>query len=161
MKQAVFILVVSFIFQPANSLAHDFYEGLTRISYNQENQQLEVIHRFATHDLETIIQKINGNKVTSKQKKFANFVKQYFEQNFSIRNANTAIKLIMVGAEPGEKTTVVYQLVDDVKQVTGLTIHNNLFIEYFPKQINLLNYQDATTQGTMIFSKGDIDSSIR
>jgi hypothetical protein len=151
----------SLVFQPVVSLGHDHYQGLTRISYNQKSQKLEIIHRFTTHDLETIISKINGVDVSYKKKKFPKLVKQYFNKKFSIWKDNTPIKLTMIGAEPGEKTTVVYQIVEGVKQVTGLTIYNNLFIEYFPKQINLLNYQDATTQGTMIFSHGDIRSTIK
>jgi len=161
MRQAVFILICSFLLQPLESLGHDYYEGLTRISYNQENQKLEIIHRFSTHDLETIIAKINGNKVSSKSKKFPNLVKQYFEKNFSIWNESVPIKLTMVGAEPGAETTVVYQIVEGIDMVTGLTVYNNLFLDHFPKQINVLNYQDAATQGTMIFSQGDIRSNIQ
>ena len=161
MKQAVFILMCCFIIQPLESSAHDFYEGLTRISYNQEKQELEIIHRFSTHDLETIVSEIKGQKVTAIQLKFPGLVKQYFIQNFSIWNANKQIKLTMVGAEPGTETTVVYQIVKGIDKVTGLTIYNNLFIDYFPKQINLLNYQDAETQGTMIFSQDDTRSNIR
>ncbi len=159
MKQAVFILVL--LIQYSVSQAHDFYEGLTRISYNEKTTKLEIVHRFATHDLVEIIAKLKGKEVSAKQRKFPLWVKQYFIQNFSIWNGADNVNLTMIGAEPGETTTVVYQIVEGINQVNGLTIENNLFIKELPKQINLLNYQDANIQGTLIFSRGDIKNTIR
>jgi len=158
-KQAVFILLM--LVQSTLSYGHEFYQGLTRISYNPSTAKLEIIHRFTTHDLVTIISQIRGEKVSATQRKFPSWVIQYFNQHFSIRNGDTAVKLTMVGAEPGEETTVVYQIVEGQKHVSGLTITNDLLIDVFPKQINMLNYQDADTQGTLIFSKGGTENSIR
>ncbi len=158
MAKAVFISFILFFIPTLH--AHNFFEGLTRISYNLETKKIEVIHRFETHDLETLVSKIEGKRVTVKRRKYSELVKQYFIKNFSISKNTISIPLHMIGVEPGEQTTVIYQEVKGVNSLLNLEISNRLLIEHFPKQLNILNYQDENVQGTLIFSKGDTETVI-
>ncbi len=133
--------------------AHTFFEGLTEISYNARTDSTEIIQRYTTHDFEVLLAEKNQQKVSADQNDYENLLRRYTNRHFSLVKYQTPLKINWIGIEAGINETVIYQEIPGLKSLNQLTITNQMLIDFFPAQLNRVNYSMPDAKGTLIFTE--------
>lgn len=152
LKQLACLALALFGFT-AHVIAHDYYVGLTDLSYSEEKQRLEIIHLYTSHDLEAILKTQHECEVTAEHPKFEVFVRRLIEQDFQLNLDAKKLNLEWVGFEFDYDKIVVYQEVAIPLTGKSLEIHHEVISNYFPRQVNTVNYQLGQNKGTLVFDQ--------
>jgi len=139
------------------ALAHEQNEAYTTILFNQHSENLEVTHRFSTHDAEHALIQLFGKDAdilqnTETQKDFAAYVKLRFQlQN----HAGESLMLADVGYEVEGKYFWVYQEMPIPENLSSLRIKMQALQEVWPEQTNYVNVEKDGLTRSVRLGKGD------
>lgn len=141
----------------SQAIAHTFFVGSSEILVNEHTKSVEVIHRFTSHDLETLLSDRNQKRIYADSEEYLQMVKAYVEKGFALTDAKgNKLPLKLVGIEAGINETFIYQEIDNVGDIKGVKIFHRLLTDYFPNQKNRVNYESPTATGSLLF-----DNNIR
>ncbi|MBL4639967.1 MAG: hypothetical protein JKY57_05505 [Kordiimonadaceae bacterium] len=153
-RTALFALITILVGAASAPLyAHAQKAAITRVLFNAQTQNLEVMHRFLLHDAEHAVKKIFGNDADiiaseNSRQQFADYVRS----SFSIQNAEgTSLNFKSVGHELDGKFIWVYQEIS-IPDTKALTIKHNSLRELWPEQINMVNIEGKTGLKTATFT---------
>jgi hypothetical protein len=141
---------------PAN--AHQIRAAITKVLFNKNTGNLEVMHRFYLHDAEHAVKQVVGTKAdihnsAKTQEAFAKYVSERFYIK-PLKGKELALKI--VGQEVDGKFFWVYQEVKAPKNLNGLMIVHNALREIWTYQINTVNVEGMGDLKTATFS-GDLE----
>ena len=158
-----FLLLLCLVNLSAPIQAHSYFFGLTEFSINNKTKKLEIIHQFNDHHLENAIAEQRQVNFSPEHPHYENFIRHYFEENFSLLYNGLRVKTNWVGIEISHGNIIVYQEIASEKFLPGLVVKNSLLIDTYVKQINTLNYQYADHKKSLTFSSAkqilEIESS--
>ena len=127
--------------------AQDFHTSTTKVEF--ENGSLKLTSKFFTNDLERAV----GASVSSKDSFDAN-AKAYTYSKLKVRLNGSLLNLIYVGFQTNDKSTRLYFKVDNVKSIQDLEVSNNMLIEVFPDQQNLVTFDINGVRKSFTAKKG-------
>ena len=143
----ILLFVLLFCGLASNTLAHEQKAALTRVVFNANTDNLEVMHRFFLHDAEHAARQlfkesINMLESADDRELFASYVRNRFSISTISKNGEeTALKLDYVGQETDRRFLWVYQEISAPNDVTGLTIFNTVLRDVWSDQSNLINIE--------------------
>ncbi|WDD98340.1 DUF6702 family protein [Thalassomonas actiniarum] len=153
LKSLLLCLVFSAYWGAAPAAAHNFFFGITDLSVNPSSKHIEIIHQFTAHDIENAIAEQQQTHFSPEHKNYQGLIRQLFEQNFSVMEAQRALPLSWVGLEVVRGKVFVYQEGPAKNFLSGLVVKNTLLVDTYPEQINTLNYQDNDIKGSLTFTQ--------
>ena len=142
----------------ASVFAHQQRAAITKVLFNKNTGNLEVMHRFFLHDTEHAVELlfdkdadiINSEKT---QKQFADYV----VDRFAIKPLNgPELKLDLVGYEITQEFLWVYQEVKAPESIEGLTMIHNAMRDIWIDQVNTVNVEGRGDLRTATF-EGDVE----
>lgn len=142
----------------ASVFAHQQRAAITKVLFNKNTGNLEVMHRFFLHDTEHAVQMLFDKNADIRnsadtQELFANYV----ANRFAIKPLNgEELKLQRVGHEIERIYFWVYQEVKAPESVEGLTIIHNALRDIWIDQVNTVNVEGRGDLRTATF-EGDIE----
>ena len=95
------------------AFAHKYYFGYTSIELNEKTGRLEVIHEYATHDLEYALTAITNQKVNLEKDEGVETLRAYVNDHFKITTSGKSVTLSWVGMEMDHNLVTVYQESDE------------------------------------------------
>jgi hypothetical protein len=141
--------------EPIPKLAyHAFHTSITEIELNQKAKIYEISVRVFTDDLEKAIDtknKIKGTKIIDDDKNDA-LVASYISSQFSIistKNQKVAFKYI--GKENEDLATWIYIEIPISSMAKGVKIRQNVLMELFDDQVNIVNFKKGEERKTFLF----------
>ena len=150
------IVIAGALIAPAN--AHQIRSALTKVLFNKNTGNLEVMHRFYLHDAEHAVKQVIGTRAdlhNSAETREA--FGKYVSERFYIKPLNgKEIHLKIVGQEVDGKFFWVYQEVKAPKNLKGLVIVHNALREIWTDQINTVNVEGIGDLKTATFG-GDLE----
>ncbi len=156
MKKLFLLLVILslFAFQ-----AHKYYVALTEIEYNSKNESLEIIISLFIDDFEEVINEdYNINAQLYSEKEITN-VDKYFEEyivsHFKVKVNNNDLNYEYIGKEYEGQNVFIYLEIKNTKNISSLEIYNDMLIEYFPKQQNLIKVKINNERKSLFLSEND------
>lgn len=135
----------------ASAAAHTYFFGLTDISVNPNNHQLEIIHQFTGHDIENAIAQSKQINFSPEHAQYEQLIQAYIESHFHLQQHNQAIALKTLGSEYESGKIYIYQEASKVTHLAGIKVNNAILMDVFPKQVNTVNYQDGEIKGSLTF----------
>ncbi|MBT5187950.1 MAG: hypothetical protein HOM01_14165 [Kordiimonadaceae bacterium] len=138
--------------------AHQLRAAITKVLFNKNTGNLEVMHRFYLHDTEHAVQMLFDKKAdiynsADTQELFANYV----SKRFAIKPLNgEEMRLKHVGHEIERIYFWVYQEIKAPENIEGLTIIHNALRDIWPDQINTVNVEGRGDLRTATFD-GDVE----
>jgi hypothetical protein len=134
----------SFLRSPFSVLhfKHDFHTSLTEMRYNAKLKTFEISLRVFTDDLEKVLSATNQNKkfLVENNDKNDPFVEAYIKKHFVVVNAkNQKPTINYIGKEKEGEATWVYLEMPVNESINGSKIQNNVLIDMFEDQTNILN----------------------
>ena len=142
----------------ASVFAHQQRAAITKVLFNQNTGNLEIMHRFYLHDTEHAVQMLFDKRADIRnsadtQELFANYV----SKRFAIKPLNgEELKLKHVGHEIERIYFWVYQEIEAPKNIEGLTMIHNALRDIWTDQINTVNVEGKGDIRTATF-EGNIE----
>lgn len=157
----IFIVILSLLIAGVIStpvFAHQIKTAITKILFNPNTGNIEVMHRFNLHDTGHAVRVLFDKKAdiyNSKdtQELFANYVSNRF---FIKPLGGEELKLKNVGHEIERVYFWVYQEIKAPTNIKGLTIIDNALRDIWPEQTNTVNIEGHGDLKTAIFN-GDAE----
>jgi len=159
-----YLLVLSFFFYNSNSVnqttaapKHDFYLSICEIIHKKDSQTLEITFRFFSDDLEKIVFNYDHTKISTDFGKKAEgsdkSLFNYLKEHFSIYNKkNKEIEYEFIGWETDKEHSWCY-VEAKYKQFSELKVKNNLMIELFAGQKNLVYLKSGSKETSVLLDK--------
>ena len=138
--------------------AHQLRAAITKVMFNKNTGNLEVMHRFYLHDTEHAMQMLFDKKADIRnsadtQELFANYV----SNRFAIKSLNgEELKLESVGHEIERIYFWVYQEVKAPDDIKGLSMIHNALRDIWTDQVNTVNVEGRGDLRTATFG-GDVE----
>ena len=132
---------------PSSSFAHQQKAAVTRILFNPNSGNIEVMHRFFVHDAEHAATLIFGQRQTlveseESRQLFSSYVMNRFAIDVVLEDGSSeSLDLQYVGEEIDGQFLWVYQEIPQIDKVTGMTIVNLALRDVWPDQSNLVNVE--------------------
>ncbi|XPF92690.1 DUF6702 family protein [Colwellia sp. RE-S-Sl-9] len=146
------IIILLFWGVAATAAAHSYFFGITDLTLNESSKKIEIIHQFTAHDFENAISELKQINFSPEHKQYEAFIQEYVEKHFTLSFANQELKLNFIGIEVKRGNIFIYQEVGFKNYLPGLLVKNDLLVNTYPKQINTLNFQDSTIEGSLTFT---------
>lgn len=142
----VWAICACLIANPA-SLAHQQKNAVTRILFNENTGNIEVMHRFFIHDAEHAAGVIFGERQTlaessESRQLFSSYVMNRFSVEVTFSDGSREeLALNYVGEEVDGQFLWVYQEIPAVDNVASMTIVNMALRDVWSDQSNLVNIE--------------------
>jgi hypothetical protein len=133
---------------------HAFHTSITQIEYNSKAKNYEISVRIFTDDFETVINTENKTKSTKIQDGDKNdgLVSTYVLKHFSIISPqNKKISLKYIGKENEDIATWLYFEMPEESFVKGSKIQQNVLMELFEDQVNIVNVRKGEERKSFLF----------
>jgi hypothetical protein len=158
-------ILITVSFSKANEqpvLDHKFYVSNTIVEQNPRTGVLEITIKLFTDDLERAIQQ-DGHpnlRLTDDENQVTNAVIQsYLEKHFWLKFQSRLTPLIYVGQEVEADLTICYFELAQLPEFNFIEVKNNLLMEIFADQKNVVDLNINGKRQTLIFA-GTKDSEI-
>jgi hypothetical protein len=143
-KKFFFFLIVStFVFSSFE--VHKFYVSVTQINYAQDKKSIQITNRIFIDDLNNTFGKKYKKKFhigsTKETEEEIQLMKNYFNQNFSIKVNGKQKEIIFLDTEIEDDVIVFYSVIRSVSKIKTLEINNTLLFDFLPEQQHIIHTQ--------------------
>ena len=152
MKRLLVLIILISGALSASVFAHQQRAAITKVLFNKNSGNLEVMHRFYMHDAEHAVRQIFGKDAdiigsAETQSVFADYV----SERFALTSGETSLPLSPVGFEIERVFFWVYQETPMVSGIDDLTIKHDALRDVWPHQINTVNIEGLGDVKTATF----------
>lgn len=141
------LLLTGVLLISATSFAHQQKTAVTRILFNPNTENIEIMHRFFVHDAEHAASLIFGERQSllesaESRQLFSSYVVNRFAIEATFTDGESQeLQLEYVGEELDGQFLWVYQEVPKSEAITAMTIVNLALRDVWPDQANLVNIE--------------------
>jgi hypothetical protein len=145
MKKFSILTFSYFALSSSLSFAHEDRVQFTEISFNERSEKLEIMHRLSIHDIEHYFGLQLENNIfvfesEDDQRRTTETLLDHFNLHF-LCNDSCNQEIIYVGSEIDRGYFWVYQETALPRSYRGITITNNIFMDLWQDQVNMLNIE--------------------
>lgn len=148
MKKFIGIIAIGLITMLMSFTLSDFYSSMTKVDYVEGSKTLKFTTKLNSGHIAEVL-KINPNTTA-----FEAEVKRYVNSHFDVYVNGQNKELTFTGSQVNGESVWVYFEANNVSDVSSLKIKNNIMLEAYPKQLNLVNIAYKGTQKNMTFMRG-------
>lgn len=157
MKHLKYLLLLAPLFLSFG--AHKYYLSVTDVTYNAEAESLQIITRLFYDDLEAVLQERYDQNITvdatADQTKLDRYLEKYMAAKLEI-SVNGAVKeQTFIGKEYEDDYVVVYIEIEDLASIMDVTITNELLMDLFPDQKNMMHTEISGKKKSFLLIKGN------
>lgn len=147
-------LLIVLLFTNSRS-AHDFHASVTQMQYDPKEQVFEISIRIFTDDFEKVLSAESNSKVNlSDSHKNDALIEKYIRAHFAYINPQKQAKPIKyVGHEIEADANWLYLEMPYAEPFRGGQLKQNVLMEYFDDQVNMVNIQYQHQKKTFVFRK--------
>ncbi|MDP3945704.1 MAG: hypothetical protein Q8Q51_07390 [Lutibacter sp.] len=162
LKKFIVILLVLPLFA---FTMHKYYVSLCEIEYLKEKQSVQIILGVFIDDLEFILDKNSGKSLNLASKTEVENVDDYYKKYLSehllvsVNSKNQSFKYI--GKEYDGDIVRFYLEITDIKELKSLEITNNILINEFPDQKNIVKIKVKDFNKTFYLNKSNDKSLLK
>jgi len=155
----MFTLTLPCVASAASSAAaaHKFHTSFAEAAYNARTRSLEVTLRTFPDDLENILGKRSGKRMSLDRKREVEpHIAAYLQETFQLKTAKgRTVKLSWVGMDAGVDSVWLYFEFKLPGNFAGVQLRNQFLFDLFDDQVNLINVKQETRKQSLSFKPGD------
>ncbi len=161
MKHKAFLisiaLVVAGLLVVSSASAHKYHTSFAEANYNREEQSLQVSLRTFADDLENILSRRAGKRISLDRKKEVEpLLIAYLQDVFQLKGAaGESLKLSWVGMEAKVDSVWLYFETKVSGGIKGLQLSNRFLQDLFDDQLNMVNIKEGNRKIALTFARGD------
>lgn len=137
---------------------HPFYISLTELRYNPNNKSLEIAQKIFWDDLEVALGDIHSTKVDflnpTDRRALEEMAKSYLLEKNEILVNGKKVQLKYLGFEIEEEAAWFYLEAEKVPVPKTVEIHNEVLLQHFEGQQNIINFYVDKRPKSLILYKG-------
>ncbi len=143
------------------SFAHVQKTAVTRILFNPNTGNIEVMHRVLVHDAEHAANLLFGERQSmlesaESRELFSSYVINRFAIDATVADGNTTgLQLRYVGSEIDGQFIWVYQEIAEIPDIESMSVVNAVLMDVWPDQQNLVNIEKSGQIYTLNFTSSD------
>ncbi|WP_240625494.1 DUF6702 family protein [Spirosoma pollinicola] len=139
----------------ASMSAHDFHASVTQMQYDPKERTFEISIRIFTDDFEKALAEATKSKVNlNGPGKNDQLIEKYVQAHFSYANAQKQAKPIKyIGYEVETDAHWIYLEMPYNEPFKGGSLKQNVLMEMFDDQVNMVNVQYQGHKKTFVFRK--------
>lgn len=139
----------------ASRSAHDFHASVTQMHYNPKEKAFEISIRVFTDDLEKGLTETTGRKIElGPNDKNDAIIETYIRSRFVYTTPQKQVKqLEYVGHEIEADANWIYLQLPFSEPFRGGLLKQNILMEMFDDQVNMVNVQYQSQKKTFVFRK--------
>ncbi|MDZ7668283.1 MAG: DUF6702 family protein [Gammaproteobacteria bacterium] len=142
--------------------AHQMRAAISTVLFNPRSGNIEVMHRFYSHDAEHALQLLTGGPadLTAEPRDRLKFA-VYVHEQFTLAGRGADLEpLTLVGAELDGDYLWVYQRTPAQADLRGLTVRFDALRDIWSDHVNTLNVERGGQVRTLIFAAGAGELSV-
>ncbi len=148
MKKFIGIIAIGLITMLMSFTLSDFYSSMTKVDYVEGSKTLKFTTKLNSGHIAEVL-KINPNTTA-----FEAEVKRYVNDHFDVYVNGQNKALTFTGSQVNGESVWIYFEANGVSDISSLKIKNNLLLEAYPKQLNLVSIAYKGSQKNMTFMRG-------
>lgn len=149
MKKSAFILSIAILGLGLLSfIGVDFFSSMTKIDYIDGSKTLKFTTKLNTSHISQAV------KIDPATAGFDAEVKKYIDANVDVSINGSPKSMTFTGSQVNGESVWVYYEIGGVSDISKITIRNNILIDQFPKQVNIVNLNYKGNLKTVNFQKG-------
>lgn len=164
----VLSVIVLFGFENAGKPLHPIHLSVTEVAINSETQSLEITHKIFLEDMEDALEemfdeKIRFAKSLKPNKNNLEYLKKYFAKTTEFKvNEKQELSPKLLGTEVEEENIYVFREASlDLKTVKSITFVNEILLELFEDQKNILNIKHKSEEFNFILDNQNTKKTIK
>ena len=145
---------------------HDFHASVTQMQYNPKERTFEISVRIFTDDFEKALSAATNSKINLSGSPGSNdkndaLLEKYVLAHFSYVSPQKQAKPIKyVGHETEADANWLYLEMPYTESLQGGSLKQNVLMEYFDDQVNMVNIQYQGQKKTFVFRKSQPVQSV-
>jgi len=164
--KAFLVLVLILSIGSSEASAHNYYVSICTIDFNKANQSLELTFKLTAHDLEKTFseyQKLELRLGSAQEHKEANqLITEYINTHFTLSISGEKKELNFIGKEVElDESLYLYFEIKDVGSVEKMKVMNNILVEKFEAQENILHLNVGSKHLSVVFNRSITSKEIR
>ena len=146
-------------------MLHDYHVSTTQIQYSHEEREIKVSIKMFLDDLEASIDSnFTGTPDIGQETQHSNvdqWIQEYLLERFEIKINDKHLQLIYLGFEIEDDEIWCYLHNENTKRIKSIHIHNELLIDLFDNQSNIVQLNIGGKKRTKHFSKNRTDRTFK
>jgi hypothetical protein len=144
---------------------HPIHVSVCDMEFDRDEERLELTMRIFTDDLEQQIRKETGNNtmdILNPPQEFTTdqLFKEYLNRHFKLEVNGVFSPYEYLGHEVEAGSVYCYMMVPDIKELSSLTVFNDILLDIFEDQVNLIHVEVDGDTDTMMFKEGRSTNSL-
>lgn len=145
--------------------AHEYYVSLTEITYNPENERVEIISRLYHDDFETVLKaRYNENielKPSNQSENVESLIRLYFDKKFKISIKEKEVKIEYLGYKFDQDRINIFLKVEGVKDFDSIKIENLLLTDVIEDQKNIVHCFKLNQKKSVLLTRFDSEALLK
>lgn len=159
------LAILLFLIPLLSSSAHKYYLSLTEMRYKSESKSLQIIINVFMDDIEEALNKDNNIdlQLTTKQELENNdiYFKQYLTKKLSFKVNGTEQYFNYIGKEYEGDLVFFYLEINNLDSINTIELTNNILMNHFPKQQNLIKSKVGKKHKSVLLTKNDTTAILK
>ncbi|SHE48709.1 hypothetical protein SAMN05444278_10254 [Psychroflexus salarius] len=136
---------------------HEYYLSVTDVDYIEDQNSIQIISRVFVDDFENVLKKryqkpfvlIEGNEIEETE----TYIERYINQKFSVEVDGKSTKLNYLGFKYKDDMVFLFIEINDIKPFSKITIKDEILIDLFKTQKNLIHFTAQNFRQSFILEK--------
>lgn len=158
-SKLLYVLLIAFLFI-GSAKAHKYYFSLTDVAYNDKNESLEIITNVFIDDIELELNKKYGvNLLLSTKNQYAktdSIFELYVNEKLQFSVDDTQRKYNFIGLDYENDLVFIYLEIENIKAPKKFEITNQILLENFDDQQNVVKVKIAKERKSDILNKKNV-----
>lgn len=163
-KKSIFPILL-FLMLTSFGVLHKFYVSVTQVDFNEKKSRVEISTRIFIDDLEKTLEKKHNQKLNLATKIEAKNAKEltekYLLQKLSIKINGQEQNIVFLGSEYEDDVLICYLKIDYSKKITTFELFNNLLVETYSEQQNIVHTNINNTKKSFLLTQNDKSATIK
>ena len=138
---------------------HKYYLSLTQIEYNNEEKSIQIIMNVFMDDIEEVLNKtynIDLRLTTQKELKDNDkYFSEYLSKKLHLKVNNKPVPFTYLGKEYEGGLVYFYLEIKDISEVKTIDVTNQVLMDLFPTQQNLIKSKVNNKHKSLLLTKED------
>ncbi|MCI2228025.1 hypothetical protein MC378_02515 [Polaribacter sp. MSW13] len=158
------IFLLLFIIPILSFTTHKYYLSLTQINYKSETKSIQIIINVFMDDIETALnKKYNIDLQLTSDNELKNndvYFEKYLNSKLHFKVNNISKKYTYIGKEYDGDLVFFYLEIEDIKEVKNIEISNQILMDQFPQQENLVKSKVGKKHKSVLLTKKEFSSTL-
>jgi len=144
---------------------HEYYVGITELTYNAEKQRVEIIARLFFDDFENVLKERYSSDLklepSNTSKDIDAFIKMYFNKKLKVSIDGKDEPMEYLGYKFDQDRINIYLKIEGVPDVKELKVHNLLLTDLFEDQKNIVHGFKNKQKRSVVSTKYDYEHVLK